>query len=88
MGRGEHLIETDLIELLDSSLLSGAFLDVFRQEPLPRNHLFWKHPKIHITPHVASLTNIKSATNIIADNYCRFLNHEELLNTVSLKKGY
>jgi glyoxylate/hydroxypyruvate reductase A len=88
VGRGEHLIETDLIELLDSSLLSGAFLDVFRQEPLPRNHPFWKHPKIHITPHVASLTNIENTTNQIVDNYYRFLNHEKLLNTVSLKKGY
>lgn len=88
VGRGEHLIEEDLINQLDNSLLSGAFLDVFKEEPLPKEHLFWNHPKIQITPHVASLTNVKTATNQIIENYNRFLNNEELINIVSLKKGY
>ncbi|MGB5990530.1 MAG: glyoxylate/hydroxypyruvate reductase A [Marinifilaceae bacterium] len=88
VGRGEHLVESDLIELLDSSMLSGAFLDVFRTEPLPNNHPFWSHPKIQITPHIASLTNVESATSQIIENYNRFLNKKELLNTVSLSKGY
>ncbi|WP_291869291.1 glyoxylate/hydroxypyruvate reductase A [Maribacter sp.] len=88
VGRGEHLIEKDILQLLDSSVLSGAFLDVFREEPLPENHPFWKHPKIRITPHIASLTNMESAVNLIVDNYHRFLSKEELLNVVSLKKGY
>lgn len=88
VGRGEHLIESDLIELLDSSMLSGAFLDVFRKEPLPNNHPFWDHPKIQITPHIASLTNVESAVDQIKENYRRFLNKEELLHTVSIVKGY
>ncbi|SEL49741.1 glyoxylate/hydroxypyruvate reductase A [Aquimarina amphilecti] len=88
VGRGEHLIETDLIELLDTDKLAGAFLDVFRKEPLPKEHPFWQHSKIQITPHVASLTNVESAANQIAENYKRFLNHQELLNLVSLNKGY
>ena len=88
VGRGEHLIEEDLINQLDNSLLSGAFLDVFKEEPLPKEHLFWNHPKIQITPHVASLTNVKTATNQIIENYNRFLNNKELINIVSLKKGY
>ncbi len=88
VGRGEHLVEEDLIELLDSNHLSGALLDVFRKEPLPKTHPFWKHPSITITPHVASLTNVNSAINIVAENYNRFKNNQELLNVVSLKKGY
>jgi glyoxylate/hydroxypyruvate reductase A len=88
VGRGEHLIDTDLISKLDASMLSGAFLDVFVNEPLPKDHPFWNHSKIQITPHVASLTNVNTAIEQIIENHRRFLNKEELLNIVSLKKGY
>lgn len=88
VGRGEHLVESDLLELLNSSHLSGALLDVFRTEPLPKDHPFWNHPKIQLTPHVASLTNIESATNQIVENYNRLVNNKEFLNSVSLKKAY
>ncbi len=88
VGRGEHVVESDLVALLDESKLSGALLDVFREEPLPKEHPFWSHPKIKITPHVASLTDIESAIDQIVENYNRFLKKEELLNVVSLKKGY
>ncbi|WP_300022653.1 glyoxylate/hydroxypyruvate reductase A [uncultured Maribacter sp.] len=88
VGRGEHLVDADLIYKLDDSTLSGAFLDVFTNEPLPREHPFWKHPKIQITPHIASLTNVETATEQILENYRLFLKNEELINVVSLKKGY
>ncbi len=88
VGRGESLVESDLIELIDSSKLSGALLDVFRTEPLPREHPFWSHPKIEITPHVASLTNVNSAADLIIENYKHFQNNEELLHKVSVEKGY
>jgi glyoxylate/hydroxypyruvate reductase len=35
VARGAHLVEADLIELLDRGQLAGATLDVFRVEPLP-----------------------------------------------------
>jgi len=88
VGRGEHVIEQDLLELLDESHLAGALLDVFREEPLPANHPFWQHSKIQVTPHIASTTSILSVVNQIAENYERFTKNEKLLNTVSLKKGY
>jgi glyoxylate/hydroxypyruvate reductase A len=88
VGSGAHVVAEDLIDQLDANQLSGAFLDVFREEPLPKAHPFWKHPKIQITPHVASLTNVDSATDQIIENYSRFLKKETLLNVVSLKKGY
>jgi glyoxylate/hydroxypyruvate reductase A len=56
VARGAHLVETDLIELLDSGHLAGATLDVFRTEPLPVDHPFWQHPKIVITPHTSART--------------------------------
>lgn len=88
VGRGEHLVEEDLLELLNTDALAGAILDVFEKEPLPKNHPFWQHPNVYITPHVASLTNIASASAQIVENYYRFQNQKELHNIVSLKKGY
>ena len=54
LGRGEHLVDADLDAALDSGHLAGASLDVFRQEPLPENHRWWRDPRITITPHQAS----------------------------------
>jgi glyoxylate/hydroxypyruvate reductase len=88
VGRGEHLVEADLIELLDNGYLAHAILDVFRVEPLPQEHPFWKHDKISVTPHIASITNVDSASDIVVANYKKFKNKEPLLNKVSLKKGY
>jgi glyoxylate/hydroxypyruvate reductase A len=53
VGRGEHLVEADLLAALDSGQLSGAALDVFLAEPLPKEHVFWTHPGIVLTPHDA-----------------------------------
>lgn len=55
-GRGAHLVEEDLLPLLDSGHIDQAALDVFRQEPLPPDHPFRAHPHVHITPHLASIT--------------------------------
>src|SRR5262245_31985788 len=60
VGRGEHLMEADLLAALDSGQLSGAALDVFATEPLPHPHPFWSHPKIAITPHDASDVSISA----------------------------
>ena len=56
VARGGHLVDDDLIALLDSGHLAGATLDVFRQEPLPAAHPFWQHPKITVTPHTSART--------------------------------
>ncbi len=88
VGRGGHLIEEDLLPLLENGQLTGATLDVFQVEPLLQNHPFWTHPKVVITPHIASLTNIESAVNQVVENYQRMVKGTELLNEVSPKKGY
>lgn len=82
------MAELDLIELIDNGHLSGASLDVFSDEPLAKEHPFWKHAKINITPHIASLTNPKSVALQIIENYKRMKKNRPLLNVVSRNKGY
>jgi glyoxylate/hydroxypyruvate reductase len=88
VGRGEHLVEQDLVKVLDAEHLSGALLDVFRIEPLAKEHIFWTHPKIQVTPHIASLTNIEAATTLIAENYKSYFSGKAVKNIVSLVQGY
>lgn len=88
VGRGAHLVEGDLETAIDEQRISGAFLDVFTEEPLPKDHSFWTNPRIRISPHVASVTNIKSAVQQIAENYKRTESGMAPLNEVSLDKGY
>ena len=88
VARGEHLVEHDLLEMLDKNHLSGASLDVFRTEPLPEEHPFWKHPKVHITPHIASVTDPKKVVYQLMENYSRLMNGEPLRNVVEIKKQY
>jgi glyoxylate/hydroxypyruvate reductase A len=57
VGRGQHLVEADLLEALDSGRLSRAILDVTDPEPLPAEHPFWAHRRVFDTPHVASMTH-------------------------------
>lgn len=56
VARGAHLVDADLLALLDSGHLAGATLDVFRTEPLPVGHPFWHHPKLTLTPHTSART--------------------------------
>lgn len=88
VARGNHLVEDDLISALDEGQLSGALLDVFRQEPLPEDHPFWTHPKIKITPHLASVTTPASAIQLLLKNTQRLIRGEELLHQVDRENGY
>ena len=87
-ARGEHLVEKDLIDALDSGQLAGATLDVFREEPLPASHPFWARSDILITPHVASLIDPESGGKEIADNLTRFINGQAVSDLVDLQQGY
>jgi glyoxylate/hydroxypyruvate reductase A len=70
-ARGAQIVDQDLIAALDSGHLAAAALDVFAEEPLPAAHPFWKHPKIRITPHIASHTTARTAALEIAANIRR-----------------
>ena len=82
------MVEEDLINAINEGYISGALLDVYRKEPLPKNHLFWDQEKITITPHIASVTNPKAAVPQILENFSRVKNNHELLNPVDREKGY
>lgn len=88
LGRGDHLVEEDLLNALNEGQLCGACLDVFSEEPLPKTHPFWTHPLIRVTPHIASVTNPATVASQLLDNYQRLLAGENLLNRVDLEKGY
>lgn len=87
-GRGEHMVETDILELLDSGHLAGAALDVFATEPLPENNPLWTHPRVIVTPHIASITNYKSVCADIRQQIEAFENGQPLQNVVDIKRGY
>lgn len=87
-ARGKHVVDDDLIEALDSGQLSGATLDVFREEPLPGDHPFWSHPKIILYPHAAAWTLPESAGPVIADNIRRAHEGTELSGRINVRRGY
>ena len=87
-GRGGHLVEADLIPALDSGQLSGAVLDVFRDEPLLAGHPFWSHPRIIVTPHIAAETHPPTAAAIIRDAIRRFAAGQPVDNLVDPAQGY
>ena len=88
VARGGHLVDEDLLTVLDNGHLSGACLDVYHEEPLGKDHPFWKHPKIFMTPHVASVSDIDSVVPQLLENYERFREGRPLLNEVSTMRGY
>jgi glyoxylate/hydroxypyruvate reductase A len=88
VGRGGHLKEADLVAALDQGHLSGACLDVFQTEPMKKDHPFWQHPKIAITPHISSQTNPISVAPQILSNLNRLRTGRPLLNQVDIKKEY
>ncbi len=88
VARGGHLVEEDLIPLLDAGHLAGATLDVFRQEPLPAGHPFWRHPKITVTPHTAARTLRDESVAQIASKIARLERGESIAGIVDPLKGY
>lgn len=88
VARGKHLIEEDLIPAFEEGYLSGAMLDVFRVEPLPRTHAFWSDSRIQLTPHIASVTNPKAAAPQIVENYKRLTNGLPLQHQINRVKEY
>jgi glyoxylate/hydroxypyruvate reductase A len=91
VARGGHLVDEDLIALIDSGHLAGATLDVFRTEPLPAEHPFWEHPKIAVTPHTSARTLRDESIAQIAGKIRDLEDGAAIGNmagVVDLKKGY
>ncbi len=87
-GRGGHVVQDDLLAALDSGHIGYATLDVFTPEPLPREHPFWTHPRVTVTPHNASLTQPETAVPVVLDGIARLERGELPRNVVDRKLGY
>ncbi|TJV11655.1 MAG: glyoxylate/hydroxypyruvate reductase A, partial [Mesorhizobium sp.] len=88
VGRGPQLDQAALIDALDRGHVSAAMLDVTDPEPLPEDHPLWSHPKVMITPHIASVTQPHTAAQAAVDNVRRHRAGEELIGLIDRTLGY
>ena len=88
VGRGPQLDQAALLQALDGGHLDAAMLDVTDPEPLPDDHPLWRHPKVAITPHIASITQADSAAQSVVDNIRRHRAGEDLIGLVDRTRGY
>lgn len=88
VGRGPQLVAADLLRALDDGALAEAVLDVTDPEPLPSGHPLWRHPRVRLTPHIASMTQPQSAARVVIDNLRRHARGEPLVGLVDRIRGY
>lgn len=87
-GRGPQLDAAALLEALDAGLMAGAAIDVTDPEPLLTDHPFWRHPKIMLTPHIASVTQPETAARAVIDNIRRHRAGLDPIGLIDRKRGY
>ena len=88
VARGAHLVEEDLIPLLDAGQLAGATLDVLRTEPPPADHPFWSDPRITLTPHTSARTLREETIAQIAGKIRALGRGEPIAGVVDRTRGY
>ncbi|WP_434713643.1 glyoxylate/hydroxypyruvate reductase A (plasmid) [Rhizobium sp. YTUHZ045] len=88
VGRGAQLDHDALIDALDMHQLSGAVIDVTEPEPLPPEHPFWRHPRIMLTPHIASVTQPGTAARSVIENIKRHRAGLDPIGLVDRTRGY
>jgi phosphoglycerate dehydrogenase-like enzyme len=89
-GRGELIVDADLVDAVHRKIIAGAVLDVFAVEPLPVEHPFWTTPGITVLPHIGGLHPERDGVvaQLFVDNLKRFLAGQPLLHTVERARGY
>jgi glyoxylate/hydroxypyruvate reductase len=88
VARGAHLVDEDLLALVQNEHIAAATLDVFHEEPLPPAHPFWQEPRITVTPHIAALTLRGDSVRQIAGKIRAMERGEPIAGVVDLKRGY
>ncbi|MBB4955915.1 glyoxylate/hydroxypyruvate reductase A [Agrobacterium vitis] len=88
VGRGPQLDQPALLAALDAGALSSAVLDVTDPEPLPSDHALWQHPRVIITPHIASVTQPETAALAVIDNIRRHQAGLDPIGLVDRSRGY
>ncbi len=87
-GRGALIDDAALLAALDDGRIGHATLDVFRTEPLPPDHPFWRHPRVTVTPHIAATTRPDTASRVLAENVRRGEAGLPFLHRVDPARGY
>ncbi len=90
VSRGGIVKNTALKNALQEKKISGAVMDVFEQEPLPKDHPIWDTPNLIISPHIAGVSHhyFERGTDLFVENLKRYLNNSSLLNTFDPEEGY
>lgn len=88
VGRGNLIVEEDLVVALKTQKIAGAVLDVFQQEPLPNNSVLWSVPNLTITGHIAAVSQPDDIAGLFLQNYERYCSGQALLHTIDFDKGY
>jgi phosphoglycerate dehydrogenase-like enzyme len=85
IGRGGLVDETALVAGLAADKPRLAILDVFREEPLPRDNPLWDHPKVRVSAHASSFGSgtLTRGDQLFLDNLARYLKGGALINEVS-----
>lgn len=88
LARGAHLVEDDLLQMLEQGQIAAATLDVFVKEPLPRPHAFWLHPRVTMTPHIAAVTLPAQAMDQVSANILAIEAGKLPAGLVDIQRGY
>jgi phosphoglycerate dehydrogenase-like enzyme len=90
ISRGSIVNEAALMKSLNEKKIKGAALDVFEEEPLPKDHPLWGYENVIITPHNSWISEMRNERRfaLILENLRRYMKEETLLNVVDLQKGY
>jgi phosphoglycerate dehydrogenase-like enzyme len=90
IARGGSVVTADLVAALNSGKLAGAGLDVVDPEPLPPDHPLWNSPRVLMTPHISSASDLPGDARwiIAAENLRRYIAGEKMLSVVDLQRGY
>ncbi len=88
VGRGASVNEEALLEALEKQQVRFAVLDVFKEEPLPKDHLLWKHAHVTITPHISAVTTPEEAVECFIETLRNVEEDRPLRNKVDILKGF
>lgn len=87
-GRGQLVDHVALLEALNAGLIRHATMDVYDVEPLPPNDPYWTHPRVTVTPHIASVTRPETASVAVIAQIARHLRGQPFLHVVDRSRGY
>lgn len=88
VGRGSAVDETALIEALEQNKIAAAVLDVFEQEPLPKDHPFWTTKNLLMTFHTSAPSLPEDIAKLFIENYLLFNEGKSLKYQVNFERGY